>query len=57
MRYWLNTSTGPTVLHKSTCVYVRGWATEYSQNWKDYPNEMAARRSTSSRIHECQICF
>lgn len=55
--YWLNSSTSPTVLHKSTCAYVKDWAKRFSQNWKEYPNEKAARRSTSGRIHECRICF
>lgn len=55
--YWLNSSTSPTVIHKSTCVHVKRWATAYPHNWKDYPNEKAARRSTSSQIHECRICF
>ena len=55
--YWLNSSTSPTVLHKSTCVHVKRWATAYPHNWKEYPSEKAARRSTSSQIHECRICF
>ena len=57
MTYWLNTSTSPTVLHKSTCAYVKDWAKRFSQNWKEYPSEKAARRSTPSQIHECRICF
>lgn len=55
--YWLNSSTSPTVLHKSTCAYVKDWAKRFPKNWKEYSSEMAARRLTSSQIHECRICF
>ena len=57
MTYWLNTSTSPTVLHKSTCAYVKDCAKRFPKNWKEYPSEKAARGSTPSQIHECQICF
>ena len=53
--YWLNMDSAGFMLHKGSCGHVKAWAKP--PKWKEFPDEEAARESTTAAIHECRDCF